>query len=413
MKIAVIGAGIIGITCAYELSALGHEVTVFDQSNAAAENASFAPNGLIAPSLLHPLALSACAPNLWQRFANNLKKFSSLRSVRAQDLQWLWQWSQHGAPESILETMQQLQSLYNYSMQRMLAIASHAHLEYEQNNGQLAILRNDADEAIVRPKLDLLKSCGVVFKELNRDECLKLEPALALSTVFQTGIYFPNDSSANCRQFAMLLKTELGQLRANFQFNKRVLEILTAPSLALRLEGEETTPSFDHIVLCTGTRTSALLPPAAARLHSASVSTHTLTLPVRESTLAPVSAVWDVQNSTAIHRLGQRIRVSAGAELGTPHHHKNKKTVNRLYQILEQLFPGAALHKTGEQIFKGSQLVSGTGLPVIGPSAIPGVWINAGHGYHGWGTACGSAKIIADLIAKKEPEISARAFHTL
>ena len=84
-----------------------------------------------------------------------------------------------------------------------------------------------------------------------------------------------------------------------------------------------------------------------------------------------------------------------------------------MYQMLEQLFPGAALHNTGEQVFKGSQLVSGSGLPVIGASTIPGVWLNIGHGNHGWGTACGAAKIIADLIAKKEPEIAVTAFHAL
>jgi D-amino-acid dehydrogenase len=143
------------------------------------------------------------------------------------------------------------------------------------------------------------------------------------------------------------------------------------------------------------------------------VSSYTLTLPVREPTLAPVASIADLHNQTIIHRLGQRIRVCAGAELGAPTAHKKSKTIHRMYQLLEQLFPGAALHNTGEQICKGSQLLSGNGLPMIGASAIAGVWINAGHGYHGWGTACGAAKIIADLVARKEPEIDASAFHAL
>jgi D-amino-acid dehydrogenase len=413
MKIAVIGAGIIGITCAYELSVQGHEVTVYDQSGAAAENASFAPNGLIAPSLLHPLALSSSAPQQWQRFTQNLQKFSGLRGVRPHDLHWLWQWSQHGAPECIAQTMHQLHSLYHFSMERMRAIASHARLEYEHNAGQLAIVRNDKDEALLRPKLDLLKNCGIVFQELNRDQCLKIEPALALSTEFRTGIYFPNDSTANCRQFAMLLKAELSHKGAKFQFSRKVREILTSPHLALRTEGDEKTQSFDHIVLCTGAHTQALMPSANQRWQSSTVSSYTLTLPIRESTLAPVAAVWDIQNNTTVHRMGQRVRICAGTELTSPNNHKNKKTINRLYQILEQLFPGAVMHQSGEQICKSSSLVSGSGLPLLGASAVPGVWINAGHGFHGWGTACGSAKIIADLIAKKEPELAIEAFQAL
>ncbi len=411
MKIAVIGAGIIGMTSAYELSVMGHEVTVFDKSGTIAENASFAPSGLIAPSLLHPMALSASAPNPFRRFLENLEKFSHLRHARPHDLQWLWQWSQHGDPENIHQTVQHLHTLYHYSSERRQSISSHACFEYEHNTGQLIIIRNDADEAKLRPRLTLLKSCGVVFRELSRNDCLKIEPALALSTDFQTGIYFPNDSSANCRQFAMLLKNEVQQKQVRFQFNTTVVKIQSSPTLGVHVQGESSSRNFDHIVLCTGSDSQRLLP--TTNLRSATVSSYTLTLPVREPTLAPVASIGDLYNHTVIHRLGQRIRVCAGAELGTPTAHKKTKTIHRMYQMLEQLFPGAALHNTGEQIFKGSQLISGTGLPVIGASAIPGVWINTGHGYHGWGTACGAAKIIADLIAKKAPEIATTAFQPL
>ena len=52
MKIAIVGAGIVGVTTAYELASDGHEVTVFEQRSAAAEEASFATAGLLAPHLL-------------------------------------------------------------------------------------------------------------------------------------------------------------------------------------------------------------------------------------------------------------------------------------------------------------------------------------------------------------------------
>ena len=56
MKIAVVGAGIIGITTAYELAADGHEVTVIERRSAAAEEASFANAGVIAPGYVTPWA---------------------------------------------------------------------------------------------------------------------------------------------------------------------------------------------------------------------------------------------------------------------------------------------------------------------------------------------------------------------
>lgn len=56
MKIAVIGAGIIGVTTAYELAQDGHEVTVFERRLAAAEEGSFANAGLVAPAYATPWA---------------------------------------------------------------------------------------------------------------------------------------------------------------------------------------------------------------------------------------------------------------------------------------------------------------------------------------------------------------------
>ena len=410
MKIAVIGAGIIGITSAYELATAGHAVTVFEKSNAAAEGASFAPSGLMAPSLVHPMALGAHPASQWSRLLKNAQLFSLGRGLRSADLQWLWQWSHAGQPASLPETIQSLQALYAYSMERMRAITSHASLEFEQSTGQLAVVRTEADEAALRPTLALLKESGIVFKELSREEAMKIEPALSLSTDFHASIYFPNDEVANCRQFAMLLKNELLNKKVDFQFNTHVAHIRTTPDLSLYIEGEAHARSFDHIVVCSGAATHSLLQPLQSDFSQANVCSYSLTLPIREATLAPRSAVLDTQTHITLHRLGQRIRLCGGAELGGTLLRKDTKVINKLYRMLEQFFPGAALHTAGAQVFKSSYSTTSSRLPRVGASRIPGVWINAGHGVHGWGTACGSAKLIADFIGKKEPGISALPF---
>ena len=66
MKIAIVGAGIVGVTTAYELAADGHAVTVFDRHNAAATQDSFATGGLLAPAAAIPWALPGLlAPARW------------------------------------------------------------------------------------------------------------------------------------------------------------------------------------------------------------------------------------------------------------------------------------------------------------------------------------------------------------
>lgn len=94
MQIAIVGAGIVGAATAYELAADGHEVTVFEQRGAAAEEASFGSAGLLAPALLVPWAVPGIGP---QRCAWGGPTAPRLaRGSGAAGLAWRWRWTQAG-----------------------------------------------------------------------------------------------------------------------------------------------------------------------------------------------------------------------------------------------------------------------------------------------------------------------------
>jgi D-amino-acid dehydrogenase len=76
MRIAVIGAGVIGVTTAYELGLDGHDVTVFEQRSTVAAEASFANAGLVAPGYVSPWA----APGMPRKVLSHL--FSAHAPVR-------------------------------------------------------------------------------------------------------------------------------------------------------------------------------------------------------------------------------------------------------------------------------------------------------------------------------------------
>jgi D-amino-acid dehydrogenase len=50
--------------------------------------------------------------------------------------------------------------------------------------------------------------------------------------------------------------------------------------------------------------------------------------------------------------------------------------------------------------------VTPAGTPIIGRTAIGGLWVNAGHGHLGWTLACGSGRVLADLIEGRDPGIA-------
>ena len=104
------------------------------------------------------------------------------------------------------------------------------------------------------------------------------------------------------------------------------------------------------------------------------------------------------------------MRVAGSAELGGSAANKRRASLQTLYKVLHDWFPGAASHIAGIQEWKGARPMLPEGPPLVGASGIPGLWLNLGHGSSGWAMACGSARAIGDCILGHEPEIDLQGF---
>ena len=131
---------------------------------------------------------------------------------------------------------------------------------------------------------------------------------------------------------------------------------------------------------------------------------------VREPINAPGSAVMDERYKVAITRLGNRVRVAGSAELGGSADKKRASSLQTLYKVLHDWFPGAANLSNGVQEWKGTRPMLPDGSPIIGASGMAGIWLNLGHGSSGWALSCGSAKILSDLIGGKKPDLDPREY---
>jgi D-amino-acid dehydrogenase len=405
MKIAVIGAGIAGITTAYELAQNGHQVTVFEKTGAAAEGASFANAGLIAPSGMLGLYTAPYQGNALSRFFKAYRQLSKNAWRSSLHLRWLWKWGQSGAHPNAPIQKRCLQELSAKSLQRLHAIAKEEKFEFEGCVGQLILLRSEQDSVAIRPFLQQLKDEGIEFKELPPDQARAVEPALHASVNLFGAIQLPQDEVVNCRQFAMLLKNAAQKAGVVFQFNASVTHIHLHPSPSLTIAGKESPSDFDQVVVCAGALAKDLVAPLKIELPIAAVYSYSLSVPVREPVNAPKSAVTDARTKIVISRLGNRLRVSGGSELGGNSNKNDMRLVNKLYSTLDRCFPGAPNYPGGTQLWKGASCATSDGLPLVGPTPVQGLWLNLGHGVQGWSVACGSAKALAELMDGREPEV--------
>jgi D-amino-acid dehydrogenase len=412
MRVAIVGAGIIGVTTAYELAADGHEVTVYERHGAAALETSFANAGVVAPGYVTPWA----APGMPAKVLRHLfARHAPVRvcwPVAAHELGWMMRWRAACKPETYVANRSRMQRLAFYSRHRLDRLVEELQLDYDHSRGFLVLLRAERDRKLVLPGLQLLRDGGIRFHEIDAGQVRKLEPALNPDTEFLGAIHLPDDEVGNCRQFALLLKNQAQALGARFEFNHSVAALDPAQPTALRVTREgDAVPSvqrFDAVVVCGGVASAALLKPVGLRVPLAPVHGYSISAPIREPLNAPRSGVMDDRYKVAISRLGNRVRVAGSAEIGGDPNHKRASAIRTLYKVLQDWFPGAAqLANTGAAVqeWKGARPMLPDGPPVLGATGVPGVWINIGHGSCGWALACGSARVVADLMVGKPADI--------
>ncbi len=435
MKIAIVGAGIIGVTTAYELSADGHQVTVFERRASVAGETSFANAGVIAPGYVTPWA----APGMPAKVLSQMLRQHApvrLRGLPPGALPWMWRWWRACRLRTYQANRLRMQRLAHFSRDRLHVLSEELKLDYERSDGYLVLLRAPKDLAMAQPGLASLAELKTRFEMLDARHCRVVEPGLNLETELHAGIYLPEDEVGNCRQFSHLMRGEAQRLGARFRFHTNVTGIVSGPSpqlvhvhapphelstLAVSAESapndvQDTQPmtlqpiteGFDAIVVCAALGSAALLRPLGLKLPLQAVHGYSITAPLRRhegrADHGPRSALMDERYKVAISRLGARVRVAGSAEIGGSDAAHYASSLATLYKVLHDWFPGSA-HLSQAQRWKGARPMLPDGPPVLGRSGIDGVWLNLGHGSSGWALSCGSARLLADVIKGRPASI--------
>ena len=438
MQVAVVGAGIIGVTTAYELAASGHEVTVFERHGSVAEETSFANAGLVAPGYVTPWASPGMPGKVLRQLGS---RHAAVRVHADLSLGWAWRFWRACRAAPWQANRLRMQRLAVYSRERLRELTQTLRLDYERRQGFLVLLRTRRELATAEAGLASLQALGTRHAIVDAAGCRAIEPGLTEGTTLHAGIHLPDEDVGNCRQFTLLLRREAERLGARFRFETTVesLQPGSRPQLvhrhaprpepartggtgrAKRDRGDDAdfpdtrpfvfepvTETFDAIVVCAALGAPALLRPLGVKVPLQAVHGYSLTAPLRPEDASlvegPRAALMDERYKVAISRLGTRVRVAGSAEVGGHPDRHHPKAIDTLYRVLADWFPGAAL-LTQAQLWKGARPMLPDGPPVLGASGLPGVWVNLGHGSSGWALSCGSARLVADAVEGRGPAI--------
>ncbi|MXN51470.1 FAD-dependent oxidoreductase [Shinella sp. AETb1-6] len=407
MKVIVLGAGIVGVTSAYQLARAGHDVTVVDRQPGPALETSFANAGEVSFGYCSPWAAPGIPMKAMKWLFMQHAPLILRPKVDMAMLSWMAQMLRNCTSARYALNKSRMLRLADYSRVALAALREETGISYDERmQGTLQLFRTQAQLDASAKDVKALAADGIPYEVLDSAGCIRVEPALGhVREKIVGGLLTPKDETGDCFKFANALAAKAAALGVRFNYGSiirgldveagRVTGVVTAHG---RIEA-------DAVVVALGSFSPLLVRPHGIRLPVYPVKGYSLTIPITDETRAPASTVMDETYKIAITRLGDRIRVGGMAEISGYTNDLGEPRRLTLQHSVTDLFPGGDVSKAS--FWSGLRPMTPDGTPVIGPTKVAGLYLNTGHGTLGWTMSSGSARVIADLVSGKKPEIDA------
>ncbi len=406
MKVIVLGAGVVGTTAAYYLARAGHAVTVLDRQPAAGLETSYANAGQVSPGYAAPWA----GPGIPLKAIRWMLMTHRPLVIRPLLEPFMWRWMAmmlQNCTEAAYHTNKaRMVRLAEYSRDCLRDLRAETHIQYDdRQQGTLQLFRTQKQLDHIPEDTRVLDEGGVPYQVLDPAGCIAAEPALAYTRAkILGGLRLPGDETGDAHQFTQRLAQIAQSLGVIFHYDTPIRALAAnAAEITGVLTGAET-HTADRYVVALGSHSRRLVAPLGLDLPIYPVKGYSLTIPIANAAAAPVSTVMDETYKVAITRLGDRIRVGGTAELAGFSDALSAPRRATLEHSVADLFPqGGDLPQA--TFWTGLRPMTPDGTPIVGPTRYPNLYLDTGHGTLGWTMACGSARVLADLISNRTPEI--------
>lgn len=418
MDVIVIGGGIAGVATAYQLNAAGHRVCLIERHATVAQGATYGHGGAVLPTPLD-VWFGPTFMKTSRAARGGLLYKPGFNSATRRFMQRLARLAEHDA---FREQYRRLKPLVDVARESLSSIETRLGLEFEQKSGVLHVVRHSREWEQTQSALELLREFELRHHVLSSGQCGEIEHSVPTDPAFAGAVLFEHERMGNCPLFTKLVKQALED-HGGVQFmlgraveavrvdNQRAAVELAAAHDKRAGARDVDVVSADAIVVAAGAGSLPLLEAAGLRLPLHPARLFALTAPIAYEERAPHLTVVDTVRRITMTRANRRVRV-AGAALVQPEREIAKPAAEPLAkaatavlaQATHDWIPGAA-RISAAHAWDGVKLLSPDGLPVVGQALHPRLFVNLGHGPAGWGLACGSAKVVADLVSGAEPSV--------
>jgi D-amino-acid dehydrogenase len=395
-SVSVIGAGMVGISCALELQRRGYQVTLIDRRGIGEETSS-GNAGLLSYSNITPIACPQLLPRmlhlLLNRDADFLLHYPHLPGLTP----WLLRFLPRCNRRTFFKDGEAMSRITQPSIdihRKWIAEAGVEHLA--NSSGGLKLYRDRATFLRDQLERDLMSEHGVKYTQVNEDEVYQLEPDL--HRIFNCGVLINDTVSIRnpnklCQAYAQMF------IDAGGEFKQSEVESLEVSGDGWLLGGEQA-EEVERVVVCLGAWTPSLIgqlgyanPLAHERGY------HTIFAPLENQQLT--RPIFDVNGSYVMTPMDMGLRVTSGTNLVHRETEPNPKQLDRIIPRVHEAFP------IGQKLLKepwmGRRPTVPDTLPLIGPAPRhKNLWLAFGHAHMGLTQGPISGQLIANFIDGSE-----------
>ncbi|MCY1214431.1 D-amino acid dehydrogenase [compost metagenome] len=401
-RIAIIGAGITGVTSAYALNKLGYDVTVYDRQRYPAMETSYANGG----------QLSASNAEVWNSVSTVMKGLRWLGRHNAPLLlnprfswhkySWLAQFVgqiRHYRQNTIATTRLAIEA-----RQHLFAMAEEEGIDFDlERRGILHIYHDAASFETARRANALLQEGGLERYAVSAEEARRIEPAL--QTDCHGGFYTPSDATGDIHKFTSGLARACERRGVRFVQDAEIRDIVhEGGAYLLDIAGEGGArpgqrESADAIVICAGAASRQFAKRLGDSLNIYPVKGYSISVHLDDAqsrAAAPGVSLLDEAAKIVTSRLGDRFRVAGTAEFNGFNMDIRAERVQPLIDWTRQHFPGIRTSRVVP--WCGLRPMTPNMMPRVGPGKRPGVFYNTGHGHLGWTLSAATAQLLAASV---------------
>ena len=396
-NVAVIGAGVTGLTTAYELLEQGMNVTVYDRHRYAAMETSFANGG----------QLSASNGEVWTQWGTVLKGLKWMLHADAplllnpaptlHKMRWMTEFLSNipSYKSNTIETVK----LAIAARAVLFEMADREGIDFDlERRGILHFYSNTKDLAHARKVNGLLSAGGLDRREVDAEEMREIEPKLTGD--FVGGFHTPSDSSGDIHKFTMGLARACARRGVTFRYGAQV-DKLDARGGRVVVRDDRDEQVFDAVVVSAGIQSRNFAKQLGDRVNIYPVKGYSITVSLEDESsrsAAPWVSLLDDRAKIVASRFGEnRFRIAGTAEFNGANRDIRADRIKPLVDWCEQYFPGVCTETVTP--WAGLRPMMPSMLPRVGAGSKPGVFYNTGHGHLGWTLSAATARIVATSVA--------------